>query len=95
MKTNFNNGQERVDMSSTTQAKLESQIERYERLYKKHMMLENELAEAKAKGKLVGVYKIDLDKMRNKINLLEKKLNKEKARAKHLEEKNKLLEHHN
>jgi hypothetical protein len=45
-------------MSSTTQAKLESQIERYERLYKKHMMLENELAEAKAKGNLSGSTKL-------------------------------------
>jgi hypothetical protein len=34
------------------------------------MILESELAEAKAKGKTVGVFKIDLDKMRNVINLL-------------------------
>jgi hypothetical protein len=44
-----------------TQAKLESWIEQYERLYKKHMMLESQLAEAKAKEKVVGVFKIDLD----------------------------------
>jgi len=60
-------------------------------------MLESELdkAKAKAKGKVVGFFKIDLDKMRNEINLLEKKLDKEKTKAKHLEEKNELLEHHN
>jgi len=34
------------------------------------MILESELAEANAKGKTVGVFKIDLDKMRNAINLL-------------------------
>jgi hypothetical protein len=33
--------------------------------------------------------------MRNEINLLEDKLNKEKAKEKHLEEKKKPLEHHN
>jgi hypothetical protein len=48
--------------------------------------LESELAEAKAKGKVVKVFKNDLDNMRNEINLL-KKFNKEKAKAKHLEEK--------
>jgi len=58
-------------------------------------MLESELAKAKAKGKVVGVFKIDLDKIRNEINLLEEKLDKEKTKAKHLEEKNELLEHHN
>ena len=66
-----------------------------ERLYKKHMMLESELAKAKAKGKVVGVFKINLDKMRDEINLPEEKLDKEKGKAKHLEEKNELLEHHN
>jgi len=56
-------------------------------------MLESELAKAKAKGKVIGVFKIDLDKMRDEINLLKEKLDKEKANA--LEEKNGLLEHHN
>jgi len=37
-------------------------------------MLERELAKAKAKGKVVGVFKIDLDKMRDEINLPEEKL---------------------
>jgi hypothetical protein len=59
-----------------TQAKLESYIKKNERLYKKHMMLERELAKAKAKGKVVGVFKIDLDKMRDEINLPEEKLDK-------------------
>jgi hypothetical protein len=59
------------------------------------MMLECELSEAKAKGKVVRVFKIDLDNKINKINMLEKKLNKEKAKAKHLEEKNELLKYHN
>jgi len=40
------------------------------------MMLESELAKAKAKGKVVGVFKIDLDKMRDEINLPEEKLDK-------------------
>ncbi|KAL9360973.1 hypothetical protein Peur_049096 [Populus x canadensis] len=95
LKTNFNDCQERANMFSKTQAELESWIDQYERLYKKHVMLENELAEAKAKGKAIGVFKIDLDKMTNEINLLEEKLDKKKSKAKHLEEKNELLEHHN
>jgi hypothetical protein len=41
------------------------------------VILESELAKAKAKGKAIGVLKIDLDKMRNEINLLEKQLDKE------------------
>jgi len=49
--------------------------------------LKSELAEAKAKGKVVEVLKNDLDNMRNEINLLKKKFNKEKAKTKHLEEK--------
>jgi hypothetical protein len=56
----------------------------YERLYKKHVMLESELAEAKSKGKVVGVFKINLDKMGNEFNLLEKKLDEENAKANHL-----------
>jgi Sec-independent protein translocase protein TatA len=58
-------------------------------------MLESELAKAKTKGKAIGVFKIDLDKMTNEINLLEEKHDKKKSKAKHLEEKNELLEHHN
>jgi predicted RNase H-like nuclease (RuvC/YqgF family) len=49
-------------------------------LYKKHVMLESELAEAKAKEKTVGVFKTDLDNKKNEINLLEKKLNRKKKR---------------
>ena len=82
-------------MSLKTQVELESRIEQYERLYKKHVMLESELAKAKAKGKFVGVFRTDLDNNRNEINLLEKKLHKEKAKAKHLEEKNELFECYN
>jgi hypothetical protein len=52
-------------------------------------MLKSKLAEAKAKGKVVKNFKID------EINLLKRELNNEKIRAKHLEEKNGLLEHHN
>jgi len=40
LKTNF--------ISSKTQAELENWIEQYERLYKKHVMLESKLVEAKA-----------------------------------------------
>jgi hypothetical protein len=36
-----------------------------------------------------------LENKRNEINLLKKKLNKEKAKAKYLEEKNGLLDCHN
>jgi DNA-binding transcriptional regulator GbsR (MarR family) len=61
-------------MSSKTQPELESRIEQlesgieqYERLYKKHLMLESELTEAKAKEKVVGVFKTDLDKIRDEI----------------------------
>jgi len=66
LKANFNDCQERADMSSRVQKKLESQIEQYEQLYKEHVMLESELAEAKAKEKAVGNSKID------KINLLKR-----------------------
>jgi hypothetical protein len=66
LKANFNDCQERADMSSRVQKKLESQIEQYEQLYKEHVMLESELAEAKAKEKAVRNSKID------KINLLKR-----------------------
>jgi len=58
-------------------------------------MLESKLVEAKAKEKTVRVFKIDLDKMRNEINLLKDKLDKEKAKEKHLKENKEPLEHHN
>jgi predicted RNA-binding protein with PUA domain len=45
-------------------------------------MLESELVKAKAKGKVIGIFKFDLDNKKYKINLLEKKLDKEKAKAK-------------
>jgi len=45
-------------------------------------MLESELVKTKAKGKVIGIFKFDLDNKKYKINLLEKKLNKEKAKAK-------------
>jgi predicted RNase H-like nuclease (RuvC/YqgF family) len=83
LKTNFNDCQEKADMSSRTQAELKSQIEQYEMLYKKHVMLESELVEAKAKEKAVGVFKTNLDNKKNEINLLEKKLNgKKKSQGK-------------
>jgi hypothetical protein len=41
-----------------TQPKLESRIKQNERLYKKYMMLESELAKAKAKGKVIDVFKL-------------------------------------
>jgi len=89
LKANFNDCQERADMSSRVQTELESRIEQYEQLYKEHVMLESELAEEKAKEKVVGNSKID------KKNLLKRELDNEKIRAKHLEEKNGLLEHYN
>jgi len=49
-------------------------------------VLKSELTEAKAKGKAIEVFKTDLDNKRNEISLLEKKLDKKKAKAKHLEE---------
>ena len=58
-------------------------------------MLESELAEEKAKGKVVGVFKIDLDNKKNEINLLEKKLDKKKVKTKHLKENNGMLKFHN
>jgi len=48
-------------------------------------MLESELAEEKTKRKVVGVLKIDLDKMRNKINILEEKIDKKKGQDKAFE----------
>jgi predicted RNase H-like nuclease (RuvC/YqgF family) len=78
LKTNFNDCQEKADMSSRTQAELKSRVEQYEMLYKKHVTLESELAEAKAKEKAVEVFKPDLDNKKNEINLLEKKLNRKK-----------------
>jgi hypothetical protein len=68
-------------MSSRTQTKLESQIEQYERIYKKHVMLKSELVEEKPKEKLLGSSKL-IWKKRNEINLLEKKLAKEKGQGK-------------
>lgn len=59
LKANFHDCQERVDMSLRIQAELESWIERYEQLYKKHVMFESELAEAKAKGKAIKNSKTD------------------------------------
>jgi len=49
----------------------------------------------KPKEKVVEVFKIDLDNKRNEINVLDKKLDKEKAKVKNLEEKNGLLKCHN
>jgi hypothetical protein len=43
-------------------------------------MLESELVEAKAKEKVVGVFKTNLDNKKNEINLLEKKLNGKKKK---------------
>jgi predicted RNase H-like nuclease (RuvC/YqgF family) len=80
LKTNFNDCQERVDMSLMTQTELESKIEQYERLYNKYVMLKSELTQTKAKGKVVGVFKTNLDNKRNEINLLKKKLDKKKPR---------------
>jgi disulfide oxidoreductase YuzD len=88
-KANFNDCQERDDMSLRVQAELESRIEQHEQLYKEHMMLESELAEAKAKGKVVRNSQTD------EINLLKRELNNEKIRLKYLEVKNKLMKHHN
>jgi hypothetical protein len=45
-------------------------------------MLESELVKAKAKGKVIGIFKFDLDNKKHKINLSEKKLDKEKAKEK-------------
>ena len=50
LKINFNDCQEKANMSLKTQAELENQIKQYEKLYKKHVMLESELAGSKAKG---------------------------------------------
>jgi aspartate carbamoyltransferase regulatory subunit len=58
-------------------------------------MLESELAKAKAKIKVIGVFKIDLDNKKYEMNMIDKKLNKEKANAKYLEKKNGLLKCHN
>jgi hypothetical protein len=62
-------------MSLKTQVELESQIKLYERLYKKHVILESELAEEKAKGKVIRVFKTDLDNKKNE-NLLKKKVDR-------------------
>jgi len=59
------------------------------------VILKSELADVKAKRKATGASKTDLDNKRIEINLLEKKLDKEKSKAKHLEEKNGPLECHN
>jgi hypothetical protein len=61
-------------MSSKVQKELESRI-------KKHVMLESELAKAKAKEKVVKNFKTE------EIDLLKRKLDKEKIRIKHLKEK--------
>jgi len=50
-------------------------------------MLESELAKKKTKRKVVGILKIDLDKMRNKINILEEKIDKKKGQDKAFERK--------
>jgi hypothetical protein len=53
------------------------------------VILENELAKAKAKGKTVRNSKMD------EIKLLKRDLDNKKIITKHLEEKNRQLEHHN
>ena len=58
------------------------------------MILESELAIAKIKGKTIEVFKTNLDNRRNKMNLLDKKLDKKKAKTKNFKEKNRLLECH-
>jgi len=80
LKTDFNDCQERANMSSKTQTELESRIEQYESLYKKYVILESELVEEKAKGKAIKVFKTDLENKKNEINLLKEKLNKEKVK---------------
>jgi hypothetical protein len=52
-------------MSLKTQVELESRIKLYKRLYKKHVILESELAEEKVKGKVIRVFKTDLDNKKN------------------------------
>ena len=75
LKSNFNDYKERAYMSLKTQVELESWIKLYERLYKKHVILESELAEEKAKRKVIRVFKTDLDNKKNE-NLLKKKVDK-------------------
>jgi 5-bromo-4-chloroindolyl phosphate hydrolysis protein len=58
------------------------------------MILESELVIAKVKRKTIEVFKTNLDNKRNKINMLDKKLDKKKAKTKHFKEKNRLLECH-
>ena len=70
-------------------SKVKSQIEQYELLYKKHVMLESELVEVIVKEDAVN------NSQTKEIDLIKRKLDKVKIRIKHLEEKNGLLEHHN
>jgi hypothetical protein len=88
-RTNFDDCQENADLFSKLQAELKSQIEQYELLYKKHVMLKSELVEVTVKEDAVN------NSQTKEIDLIKRKLNKVKIRIKHLEEKNGLLEHHN
>jgi hypothetical protein len=51
------------------------------------VILESELAIAKIKGKTIEVFKTNLDNRRNKINLLDKKLDKKRQRQKILKKR--------
>jgi hypothetical protein len=88
-RTNFDDCQENADLFSKLQAELKSQIEQYELLYKKHVMLKSELVEVTVKEDAVN------NSQTKEIDLIKRKLNKVKIRIKLLEEKNGLLEHHN
>jgi len=79
-RTNFDYCQENTYLFSKVQVELKSQIKQYELLYKKHVMLESELAE-------VTVKEDDANNSQTKeIDLIKRKFDKVKIRIKHLEE---------
>jgi len=82
-------------MSSKTRVELDYQIKKNKRLTRNMWCCKVSWLKQKPKEKVVEVFKIDLDNKRNEINVLDKKLDKEKAKVKNLEEKNGLLKCHN
>ena len=101
LKADFNNYQENVEFNqdkfSHVQVELLNQIERYDELNKKYVMMESRLAELQEferKGKEEELVRADLVAKKNEIRMLKVKFDKEREKAKQLTEKWEASEKH-
>ena len=101
LKADFTNYQENVEFNqnkfSHVQAELLNQIERYDELNKKYVMMESRLAELQEferKGKEEELVRADLVAKKNEIRMLKVKFDKEREKAKQLTEKWEASEKH-